>query len=556
MGLLIKGSRTGCNLLTMQTLGYLALTGSVLLTVLAFQGLIGFSGEGPDWSLLSDDYYYQILQFSIYQALLSALLSVALAWPVSRALYYLPNLKARRAFLSLCLLCFVMPTLIVITGLVALLGSSGQLSPLITAVIGNSWNLYGLSGILLAHVFLNMPFAVRVLYQQLQSIPDSSWKLAAQLKFSRMQRLRRVEWPGIRSALLMLLGFIFVLCFNSFAIVLALGGGPRSTTLEVAIYQALKYDFNIPEALTLAWTQLLIAGGLWLLLSRLGNPVWLSIDTASRDWTPHPTGIGKRLLQGCYYSAWLLLLSPLLALLPGLLNGNLQNFELLDLLQPTLTSLGLALTAACSGMLLAYLILKPIRRTITQQQHRRRLLLEWLASHQLVAPAMVISVGLFVLLLPLMDLDRWGMLWVVVLNTALVLPFAIHQLKPRLQQFDRQYDSLSRSLKLNGWALWRIEWPFVRPVFISTFTLILVLALGDVAIYSIFGSQEWITLPWLIYGYAGSYRIAEACLASILLLLLCALILVLFEHRSASNSRPTSSAAVSRSPIAKEITGA
>jgi thiamine transport system permease protein len=138
---------------------------------------------------------------------------------------------------------------------------------------------------------------------------------------------------------------------------------------------------------------------------------------------------------------------------------------------------------------------------------------------------MVVSVGLFVFLLPLMDLDRWGMLWVALLNTAVVLPFAIQKLKPRLLQFDSQYHALARSLKLTRWALWRIEWPFLRPVFASTFALVLVLAMGDVAVFSIFGTQEWSTLPWLIYGYAGTYRIAEASLTSLLLLGLCALIL-------------------------------
>lgn len=511
--------------MSMLIAGWLALSASVLVTGLAFQGLIGFSNEGPDWTLLGDDYFQQILLFSLKQALLSALLSVLFAWPVARALYYLPGLPGRRAFLALCLLCFVMPTLVLITGLVALLGHSGLLSPLISALSGERWNLYGLSGILLAHLFLNMPFAVRVLFLQLQAIPDSGWKLALQLKLSRWQRLRLVEWPGVRSSLLMLFGFIFVLCFNSFAIVLALGGGPRSTTLEVAIYQALKYDFNIPETLTLAWTQLLIAGGLFLLVTRLGSPAWLAVDTAVRHWTPEPGRALRRLHQGVYALSWLCLSLPILALLPGLVQGDLQRFEPGELLLPALTTLGLGLVAAIGGMLLAYALLKPIRMAAIRGQGRKLVVLEWLATHHLVAPAMVVSVGLFVFLLPRMDLDRWGMLWVALLNMLLVVPFAVQKLKPRLLQFDRQYDALAQSLKLRGLALWRIEWPFVRPVTLSTFALVLVLAMGDVAIFSIFGTQDWITLPWLIYGYAGSYRIAEASLASLLLLVLCALAL-------------------------------
>jgi thiamine transport system permease protein len=37
---------------------------------------------------------------------------------------------------------------------------------------------------------------------------------------------------------------IFMLCFASFATVLSLGGGPQATTIELAIYQALSYDYD------------------------------------------------------------------------------------------------------------------------------------------------------------------------------------------------------------------------------------------------------------------------------------------------------------------------
>ncbi len=40
------------------------------------------------------------------------------------------------------------------------------------------------------------------------------------------------------------------------------------------------------------------------------------------------------------------------------------------------------------------------------------------------------------------------------------------------------------------------------------------------------------TLPWLIYSYAGTYRIPEASLAAIILLMLCAFILMLFERNN------------------------
>jgi thiamine transport system permease protein len=75
-----------------------------------------------------------------------------------------------------------------------------------------------------------------------------------------------------------------------------------------------------------------------------------------------------------------------------------------------------------------------------------------------------------------------------------------------------------------------IEWPYMRRACVTSFALMLLLAMGDVAIFSIFGSSDWTTLPWLIYGYAGTYRMGEASVASLLLLLICALLVWLFQH--------------------------
>lgn len=506
--------------------GMLALALSLSVTVLAFYGLIGFESAGLDTSLLSDGYFHAVVWFSIKQAALSAVLALLLAWPVARALYYSPRLWCRQGFLSLCVLSFVMPTLILITGLVALLGRQGMISPW----LGPDWNLYGLPGILIAHVYLNLPFAVRAQLLQMQHIPDSSWKLAAQLKLGHWQRLRLIEWPALRAGMLQLFGFVFVLCFNSFAVVLALGGGPRATTLEVAIYQALKYDFNVPEALTLAWTQLLIAGGLFVLLNRMGGNQWLGVDSTRQRWTPRPGALMQQVHRIVYGMAALTLLLPLLALLPGVLQVDLVRFDWLAIARPALITLIIATLAGSGALVLAYAMQLPLRFAHIRGRSALALLLDWLSTHALVAPAMVVSVGLYILLLPRLDLDHWGILFVILLNLVLIVPYAVQQLRPRLLQFDHQYDRLVRSLKLGLRARLRIEWPYMRRACVTSFALILLLAMGDVAIFSIFGSSDWTTLPWLIYSYASTYRMGEASVASLLLLLICALVVWLFEH--------------------------
>lgn len=509
----------------------------LLITALAFYGLIGFDGARLQAELLTDAYILQILSFSLEQAGLSALLSVALALPIARALHFMPQLVAKRAFLSLCLLSFVMPTLVLVTGLVSLLGRSG----LITPILPDGWNLYGLNGILIAHVYLNTPLAVRVISQQMSHIPDTSWRLAQQLRFSRWQQFTHVEWPAIKPSLLMLLGFIFVLCFNSFAVVLALGGGPGSTTLEVAIYQALKYDFNLSEALTLAWLQFTLAGLIFALIARMGKLNWLSADTGRQRWQPSLGKQSQRLHGTLYYLSWCALLLPLLALLPTVSEASLSKIDLPGLMQSAGFSLLLGFAAAILAMLLAWLLLIPIRRASLNRHENQRILFQWLATHTLVAPAMVLSTGLYILLLPRIDLDRWGIFWLILINSVLLLPFVIAQLKPRLLQFDQQYGRLSANLRLSPSEQFKVIWPFIRPVTKGSFALALLLALGDVAVFSIFGDNSYTTLPWLIYGYAGSYRMAEAALASLLLLVICALLVFMFERHLKTQTNPSAS---------------
>lgn len=85
------------------------------------------------------------------------------------------------------------------------------------------------------------------------------------------QHFRWVEWPYLRRQILPTAALIFMLCFASFATVLSLGGGPQATTIELAIYQALSYDYDLGRAALLALIQLGCCLGLVVLSQRLNS---------------------------------------------------------------------------------------------------------------------------------------------------------------------------------------------------------------------------------------------------------------------------------------------
>src|SRR6185369_275685 len=95
----------------------------------------------------------------------------------------------RDLLLRLFALPLALPAIVVILGIVTVYGRTGWLSTL----LGGPLDIYGLAGILLAHVFFNMPLAARLLLQQLDGIAPESWRLAAQLDFSEAARFRLIE---------------------------------------------------------------------------------------------------------------------------------------------------------------------------------------------------------------------------------------------------------------------------------------------------------------------------------------------------------------------------
>ena len=184
--------------------------------VLWFAGGGGMPGPG-DWAAL---------RFTVMQAALSALCSVGLAIPVARAL-------ARRAFPGRSVLItllgapFILPVIVAVLGLLAVFGRNGVLSNLLGVVGLPPLSIYGLHGVLLAHVFFNLPLATRLILQGWQDIPAERFRLAATLGMGPGQVLRFLEWPMLRRVLPSALLTVFGLCLSSFAVVLMLGGGPK-----------------------------------------------------------------------------------------------------------------------------------------------------------------------------------------------------------------------------------------------------------------------------------------------------------------------------------------
>ncbi len=135
---------------------------------------------------------------------------------------------------------------------------------------------------------------------------------------------------------------------------MALGGGPGATTIELAIYQAIRFDFDLQTGALLALWQLLLCGLLHLTLQRLARPV----EQQGRDsQLALPAQLDSR-AEKIWDTIWIALaalfvLPPLVMVAVSGLNP--KALELLSqraLLEATFNSLTLASGAAVCAFVL------------------------------------------------------------------------------------------------------------------------------------------------------------------------------------------------------------
>ena len=493
--------------------------------------------QGAQW--WADSYILHVIQFSFMQALLSASLSVGLGLVVARAFFY-QNFPAKHFLLKIISLTFVLPVLVAIFGLMGVYGNSGWLAKLL-AYFNVSWQdkIYGLSGILIAHLFFNIPLATRLFVQALQAIPNQQRQLAAQLNLRGWHFVRWVEWHYLRQQLLPAFSLIFMLCFTSFTVVLTLGGGPQYSTLEAAIYQAIMFDFELPKAAMLAILQLAFCVSLFMLSNLIHKPL-ISSQNQQNPWRAKQS-LGKKLFQiGVLFCFSLFVLLPLLnALLSALFAENLwQTLQQASLWRAFGFSLAMAI---CSGvvaltMALALLLFARQFQVLDSEQNR---LAQWISNAGMMVlaiPTIVLAIGLF-LALRAFEVSSLLLFGVVTFCNALAaMPFVLRILAVPLQLNQQRYHKLCQSLGIQGWARFRlIEWANLREPMQYAFALAAALSLGDFTAIALFGSQGFTSLPYLLYQQLGNYRSSQAAVTAGILLLLCLALFGLIENQKEKN---------------------
>jgi thiamine transport system permease protein len=474
------------------------LASAVLLLTLGPVAIL-FTQSGAGWSAPD----MAALRFTLVQAAVSALVSVALAVPLARALAR-RRFAGRRAVVAALGAPFLLPVIVAVLGILAVFGRTGWVNQTLGMLGLPAFPVYGLQGVVLAHVFFNMPLAVRMILMGWQAIPAERFRLASSLGFGPAQTLRHLEAPMLCSVLPGVALLIFALCLSSFAVALTLGGGPAATTLELAIYQALRFQFDLPAAATLALLQCAVCAAAFAVATRLALPDAVGAGLDRAGGPPAPGGWRRVADAGAIAAACLFLGLPVLAVV---LRGLPALATLPPEVWPALArSLAVALaTAGLTVTLALVLALAPGRMPALA------------ATLPLAVSPLVLGTGLFLILRPVVAPVTLALPVTVLVNTLLALPFAYRLLVPQAQKVRADQGRLCRSLGMPPLA--RLRWVYLprlaRPLGFAA-GLTAALAMGDLGVIALFAGDA-ATLPLVVQRLMGAYRMDQAAGAAVLL---------------------------------------
>lgn len=493
----------------------------ILVLTLGTLGAVAWRAEGAG---MLGPAAWQAVAFTVKQAALSALISVALAVPVARALAR-RSFAGRRALVALMGAPFILPVIVAVLGLVAVFGHSGFVNAGLRAIGLPDFTIYGLQGILIAHVFFNLPLATRLILQGWMAIPAEHFRLAAMLGFGPRDMFRVVEAPMLREIVPGALAVIFVICTTSFAVALALGGGPAATTVELAIYQAFRFDFDLGAAARLGLVQFAICAlaalaAIWVRVPRVHGG---GLDRVVARHVPGG-GLARGIDALAILAAAVFLILPLAVIVARGLGG------VAELPASVWQAAGRSMIMAVAAAVLCMMLALPLAASAVRLR-RGGAVAEIIGFLSIAASPLVMGTGLYIVMFPLVNPVAWALPITVVVNAAMALPFAMRALVPAIAEVDQRFGPLVQSLAMGPWAGLRLVWwPRLRRPLGFSAGLAAALSMGDLGVIALFGAPDAATLPLQMYRLMAAYRLDDAAAAGVLLLGLSLGIFWLFDR--------------------------
>ncbi len=223
---------------------------AVLLFVLPLVGLLSRTPWSRLGELLASDVVVDALWLSFVSSLaaavISTILGVPLAWVLSRVEF--PGRSVVRAIVTLPM---VLPPVVGGAALLFALGRRGLMGEALEAA--GIVLPFSLAGVILANVFVALPFLVITVEGALRSIDPRYEQAAGSLGASKLTVFRRVTLPMIRPSLLAGMVLAWARALGEFGATITFAGNlqGRTQTLPLAVFVSLESDRDAAVAISL-----------------------------------------------------------------------------------------------------------------------------------------------------------------------------------------------------------------------------------------------------------------------------------------------------------------
>jgi len=504
--------------------------GSILLTGLSAEaGPLAAFGD-----VLAKPSLRGVAWFTLWQAVASTLLTLVVAMPAAYvfARYEFPGKSALRAAVTIP---FVLPTLVVGSAFLALLGPNGAFGIDLSSTI---W------AILLAHVFYNYAVIVRTVGGLWAHLDPRLEEAARMLGAGRWRAFRTVTLPLLRPAIAAASSIVFLFTFTSFGVILVLGN-LEFRTIEVEIWRQTMSFLNLPVAAALSVLQLVGVSIILLMYSRYQErrSVEQSLAPAAATARRPQTVRERWLVGGTLTFTALFLGTPLALLIERSLRiggdwslgaytslGDAADSPLfVPASQAIANSLGFAATAMAIALVVGIL-------ASTVVAYRRGALSRWfdlLLMLPLGTSAVTIGFGFLVAFDSPIDL-RTSPILIPLAHSLIAIPFVVRTVVPVMRAIRRRLREAARVLGATPLRAWKeIDLPLIARSGLVAAGFAFAISLGEFGATAFLVRPERPTLPVAIFrllGRPGELNFGRAMALSTILMVLTAFSIMAIER--------------------------
>jgi thiamine transport system permease protein len=526
----------------------------VIFFFFPFFRILAFSFSREALSASNLQLALQTLLFTLYQAVLSTLLTLLIGIP-SAYLFARFDFPGRSLLRALTAVPFMLPTVVVATGFNALLGPRGWVNLVLMHSFGFSTPpipfVGTLGAILLAHVFYNTTIVTRMVGNALSRLDPKLEMAARSLGANSPGVWWNLTLPLLRPSLLAAALLVFLFDFTSFGVILLLGG-PHFITLEVEVYIQALHFLNLPLAALLALIQLLSTVAFAIVYVNITRRTASQSAPRSEGSNRHkPIGLRQRIFViALCIVLFALFVFPMLALplrsvsrleADRAQTGQIQTGFTLDYYRelfinnrssifyvPPAKAAVDSLAYALATVLLSLVLGFPAAAALAKPG--------WL--EKILDPIMILPLGASAVTLGLGFIISFGSLltspWLVPLaHTLVALPFVIRTLQPGLTSIPDGLRQAAASLGAPPLRVWQtVDWPILRRATLSAAAFAFTLSLGEFGATSLLSRPDYPTIPIAIYRFLsqpGGSNLGQAMAMATLLMALTAMGILIID---------------------------